>query len=343
MNKFHVIVGLIFVQLFFNQLFAGNIEIIVAFYNVEKLYDFTDDPKNEEDDAYTPEGDKKWTDKRYNKKIDQIAKVISSVNDKTQPCLIGLSEIENKKVLSDLVKNEKISVQNYKYIHENSNDEGGLDVALLYNPNQFKYVSHKKIIVKSEEVDFELRDILYVTGIILPVDTVHVFVNHWKSRKGKNTDDLRDNSAKTLKDEIKKIISNDKKAKIIIMGDFNDEPTDKSIYNILDANNKRKNTDKEDLYNLFYDMHNINNEGTFIKKDKWYMFDQIMVSQELIDEKSGLTTNFNGGKIFKPNWLLIDNSKADDLIPSKTYGGDTYLGGPSDHLPVYVIFEIKKK
>ncbi|MFC2137034.1 hypothetical protein ACFLTE_02560 [Bacteroidota bacterium] len=339
-NIYYVLIAIIF-QSFTLKVIADNDKVIIAFYNVEKLYDILDDIDNDNDDDYLPEGDKKWTEKRYLKKIDQLAKVISSIDEKNMPVIMGLSEIENKKVLDNIINNEKISSQKYKYIHEESQDEDGLDVALLYKTDQFRYINHKSIEINSSDIKVNSRDILYIKGIILPDDTVHVYVNHWKSRKGKDTKEIRESAAKNLKDEIENILAADKKAKIIVMGDFNDEPTDKSMYNILDANNKRKNTGKEELYNLFYDKHNVNDEGTYIRKDKWYMFDHIIVSQELVNEKKGLTTDFNGGKIFKPNWLLIDNPKADELIPSKTYGGDTYLGGISDHLPVYVIFQIK--
>ncbi len=312
----------------------------LVFYNVEKLYDIIDDPVTN-DDAYTPDGDKKWNEKRYNKKIEDLAKVIFSI-DNSLPDIIGLAEIENKKVLKDLIANPQIQPALYQIAHFDSPDPSGLDVALIYKKNSFKVISKKIFAVEfSFDPESEIRNILYLKGIALNNDTLHIFVNHWKSRKGNDDGKKRDHSAKIVENAIDSILDINKKSKIIVMGDFNDEPTDDSIFEKLNANNKRKNTGKSELYNLFYDMHNIKNEGTFSRKGKWYMFDQIMVSQELVDTKEGLYVEYDAGKIFKPEWLLVRNPKINEMVPDKTYGGDTYLGGISDHLPVYVILKMK--
>lgn len=316
-----------------------NAEIIVAFYNTEKFYDIIDNPDNEDDNEFTPEGVKKWDNKRYLKKVEMVAKALSSISENNPPAVLGLCEIENNTILDDIIKNEKLVPFNYKYIYKNTTND--LDIALIYRNDIFKALTYKKIPVNSNDPEIDLQSILYVKGIFLPSDTVFIFVNHWKSRKGANTNDLRQITAKTLKEQIEELFDKNENAKILVMGDFNDEPTDKSIFRNLEANNKRKNTDKDELYNFFYDINNLSPEGTIYRKDKWYLFDQIMVSQELVNEKKGLTAEYNSGSIFKQNWLLTDNSKADELIPKETYGGDTYIGGASDHLPVYVIMKRK--
>jgi len=227
--------------------------------------------------------------------------------------------------------------------HDESPDEEGLDVALLYKSDIFKYLYHKNINVESKENNLTaVRDILYVMGIINK-DTIHIFVNHWKSRADgqKKTEAARIYSAKILKKAINEIIDKNKKAKIIVMGDFNDEPTDKSIFKSLDATNRRKNESNDELYNPYYDLNNTTNEGTIYYNDKWQLFDQIMVSQGLIKSSKGLFFGYGKPNIFKADWLLTKDSKTGKLIPKQTFMNKNYYGGYSNHLPVYLIFDIK--
>jgi predicted extracellular nuclease len=165
-------------------------------------------------------------------------------------------------------------------------------------------------------------------------------VNHWKSRSGgtEKTERQRMFSAITLRRQLDQLLSRESDYKVIIMGDFNDEPSNKSIHDALHASNKRKNIGIGDQYNLFYDLHNIQDKGTYNYKGVWNMLDQIIVSYNLIDQKKGLSTGFDSGKILEEEWMFYVNEQYGDKRPSSTYGGPNYYGGPSDHLPIYVVF-----
>jgi len=344
MKSSKIITLLISSLLFMNLMTFGQKGFAVVFYNVNNLYDTINQP-DVADDEYTPASGKQWNTTKYNTKLNNIAKVISSVNAPGLPEIVGLAEVENKNILKDLVANPLLKSGNYQIVHEESPDRQGLDVAFLYKKGFFRYLSHKKIPIDPKlDSALYLRDILYVKGIVNKIDTLHIFINHWKSRKegSKKTESIRVFSAKVLEKQVDSLIKLNKKSKIIVMGDFNDEPTDKSLFKTLDGTNRRKNTTNSELYNLLYDKHNIGNEGTFYYKNQWFMFDQILISQGLLKTKHGLITDHDAGKIFKPEWLLIKNPKDNKVIPYATFAGSKYLGGFSDHLPVYFILKTKK-
>jgi endonuclease/exonuclease/phosphatase family metal-dependent hydrolase len=146
-------------------------------------------------------------------------------------------------------------------------------------------------------------------------------------------------AAVTLRKEVDNILNLENNARIIVMGDFNDEPTDKSIFQILNAANKRKNLHYRDLYNLMYDSHNANGEGSIAYKDSWQMFDQIIVSPSLFTKGTGYYLSFDDGKVFRTSQLLVTDPATGFSFPNRTYGGDTYYSGASDHLPVYIILK----
>jgi len=310
----------------------------VISYNVENLFDIIDDPATL-DDEFTPEGSKNWTFKRYQKKLTGLAKVLSSINKRELPEVIGLCEVENERVLKDLSNTGKLKRGDYGIIHHDSPDKRGIDVALLYRKDAFTPVEVRNLPIHFPRDTTRVRDILLVKGKTDHSGILYIFVNHWKSRSGgqKQTEQKRMYSAVVLRKAIDSILNFEPEAKIISMGDFNDEPTNASIYTILGAGNKRKNRGSRDLYNLMYDNHNLGDVGTYHYKGRWDMLDQIIISQSLLKDKKGYHTSFEGGKIFKEDWILYDNPKADALVPNKTYGGDIYFGGISDHLPVYVV------
>jgi len=313
---------------------------IIAFYNVENLFDIIDDPKTK-DDEFTPFGYKKWTKKRYKKKLTDLSWVLSNL-DNDLPALIGLCEVENKKVVEDLASTKNLQKGKYKVIHEESIDTRGIDVALMYRSDLFEYISHKEIpvIVITKEEKFRQREILYVKGKFKGNnDIFHIFVNHWKSRRGgiEETEFKRLASAKELKKQTDKILSENKNANIIIMGDFNDEPENRSLNKILFATNNTKTPKHNELYNLLYNK-SIKGKGTNSRNYKWFMLDNLIVSQSLIDGKDFYVEN-NEGNIFKNSKILYYNAKANFPVPNKTYGGKNYYGGYSDHLPVYFILK----
>jgi len=315
--------------------------LTVAFYNVENLFDTTDDPRFN-DDEYLPQGSKAWTNERYEKKINDLAHVLYSITPETPIEFIGLCEVENRDVLERLVQSPDLEPGHYDIVHKDGPDERGIDVAFLYNREIFEVESYRTLKVNFPRDTITTRDILYVKGNAKPDETFHFFVNHWKSRSGglQATENKRIFSAVILRKMVDSIISFDPGSHIVIMGDFNDEPTNISIHHFLQANNKRKNTGSRDLYNLYYDLHNLQDAGTYHFQGSWNMLDQIIVSQSLLNN-TGYSTTYDGGKIYKEDFLLYDNPKANARIPDKTYGGDTYFGGISDHLPIFVVFEWK--
>lgn len=314
----------------------------VAFYNVENLFDTEDDPATA-DDEFTPTGAKQWTRERYQQKISDIASVLGRMTPGPPPDVIGICEVENRKVLEDLAGTKPLRKWGYRIIHQNSPDRRGIDVALIYNPASLTDVSYRTIPVDYPRDTTRGRDILYVKGKA-GGEELHFFVNHWKSRSGsqKRTEQKRIYSAVLVRRAVDSIFNIEPNAKILIMGDFNDEPTNKSLQSILNASDKRKNLEPRDLFNLMYDAHNTADTGTYSYKGHWNMLDQIIVSPALLNDHSGWHVTPDGGKIFGDKEMLYYNEKADRLVPNKTYGGNMYFGGISDHLPVYTLLTRKK-
>ena len=301
------------------------------FYNIENLFDTYDDPLTQ-DDEFTPNGTKRWTDYRYQKKLRDLSKVIIASGEWSAPDIIGLCEIENFQVLLDLINKTPLKSFNYQIIHENSPDARGIDVAMLYRPQFIKKISHKTIRIGTGEA-WKTRDILASTLVLNTSDTIHFFVNHWPSRIGgkEKTEAKRVMVARTLRHQIDSIFSMNDRSKIVVMGDFNDEAGDKSLLEILDANPLTTYPADNLLYNLsFPDLKA--GLGTLVFKEinhTWFLFDQIIVSGSLI-KSAGFTVKNRKSTIFNQSWLLRDGR------PYLTYQGPIYKGGFSDHLPVFI-------
>ena len=313
---------------------------IVVSYNVENLFDTADAPLFD-DDAFTPEGSMKWTYDRYEKKLTDLARVILSIPERELPAVIGLAEVENRKVLEDLITTRGLRRGDYEIVHEESEDPRGIECALLYRPDLFTYRSHEIIPIEDPvDPDYRYRGILHVRGSGPDGSSLHLYINHWKSRRGgeDETERQRMFSAITLRRNLDMLLSRESGFRVIIMGDFNDEPTNRSITNGLSASNKRRNINLGDHYNLYYDLHNMEGEGSYYYQGSWTMLDQIIVSYNLLDQKRGLSTGFDGGKILKEEWMMGEHEKDGSSIPASTYRGEEYRGGPSDHLPLYVVF-----
>ncbi|MCK4992082.1 MAG: endonuclease, partial [Bacteroidales bacterium] len=312
----------------------------VVSYNVENLFDTINSPQFA-DDEFTPSGIKAWTYDRYKKKLNDLARVVLSIPGKKLPAVIGLSEIENRQVLEDLANQRGLRKGEYEIVHEDGQDPRGIECALLYRPDLFKYKSHEYVpIADPLDPDYLYRGILHVHGKGPDGSSLHIFVNHWKSRSGGELETERQRmfSAITLRKQMDLLMARESDFKVIVMGDFNDEPTNRSLTNGLSALNKRRNIQMGDYYNLFYDLHNIEGKGTYNYQGKWNMLDQIIVSYSLLDQERGLTTGYNRGVILKEEWMLYVSEKYGESLPSATYGGPEYYGGPSDHLPIFVEF-----
>ena len=312
--------------------------LTVMFYNVENLFDTEQDPDNEYSE-FSPESEKAWDMERYEKKLDDIAAVIKALGEDELPEIVGLCEVENKKVVEDLVRTKDLRRGDYGIVHYESPDFRGIDCALLYNMDEFRVISSKAIPVTFPFDSSETtRDILYVEGKTADNETLHLFVNHWSSRWGgeRETEPKRIYCAITLRKEVDRIMNADPEAKIIVMGDLNDEPTNRSVFEMLLANNKRKNADNRELFNLMYDGHNQRNEGSYNYRGSWNMIDHVIVSRTLITETQGWHCGYDDGRVFKADFMLYHDEKKQQHVPNRTYGGPNYYGGISDHLPVYV-------
>jgi len=319
--------------------------LLLMSYNVENLFDTIDDPHKIDND-FLPQGKKKWGTKQYNDKLNHLAKVIRSVDDKKLPDLLALIEIENQRVLEDLLRQKDLKKAHYKIIHHESPDRRGIDVALLYNAKKFILLDKNfyKVELKGDHY-FKTREILYAKGVFKATgDTLHIFVNHWPSRRGgqEKSEHKRFAAAQVLRNITDSLFLTDHNPKIMIMGDFNDEPLDKSLIDILEAKavDQVKNGK---LYNLSLDLQT-KNKGTYFywKIKKWNMLDQLIVSGAMINSEKGLLIkNYDTG-ILRHDFFLYENSEK-VMVPAKTYGGRKYYGGYSDHLPIYFYFYYKCK
>jgi predicted extracellular nuclease len=309
---------------------SGNLTFV--FYNTENLFDIINNQGNR-DGEFTPSGKNNWTQKRYQKKLEDISKVLSSINRQELPEIIGLSETENRDVLNDLVKTGALAKGNYRIVQYESPDYRGIDCALLFRPDEFKVTTSRAIPVKfANDPEFTTRDILYVKGKTGNGETWHIFVNHWPSRTGglQQTEGKRVAVAKILKQKTDSLQIADPKSNVVIMGDLNDEPTNASLLKILGAGNPEKGNTP--LVNLMFPLY-LQNKGSYFYRGSWDMLDNIIVSDKLLDD-NGFRCVERRGFVFREPWMEFKN-KDGTVSPYRTYSGRKYDGGISDHLPVY--------
>jgi predicted extracellular nuclease len=272
-----------------------------------------------------------------------LALVIGGYQQGNYADIVGLCEIENRKVLEDLIKQDSLKKGGYSIIHFDSPDRRGIDVALLYRKKMFKVIYSKAIPVEDiENKNFKTRDILYVKGINNSNDTLHIFVNHWSSRLGgqEESEGKRELCANALRHQIDSLFNRKFDSKIIIMGDLNDEPADESVSKNLKALPLSENIKNKELYNLCYKNFKEGVGSYYYWKEKdWNMIDNMIVSGTLINESNlgKVKLKTQDAQIFKPDWLLRAE-KDGTLSPFKTYTGK-YTAGYSDHLSIYVLLE----
>ena len=306
----------------------------VGFYNVENLFDTIDDPKTLDDD-YTPDGKKKWSNKRYVDKIKKLGSVISQLGNEQShytPAIVGLVEVENEKVVNDLAKSRYLKKHHYSFVHYDSPDNRGIDVALLYNKHFFELLGSESFPLYLKDGQGKrnyTRDVLVVYGN-LNGELVHVLVNHWPSRReGKEESEYkRVEAAKLVRTIVEAIQERHYDAKIIIMGDFNDDPTSKSV---------KKYLVKDDLYNPMERLLDRDRLGSLTYNSKWNLFDQIIITKNFLTKKQGKHT-FKHAEVFNKEWLKIFKGKLKGS-PFRTYIGPWYKGGFSDHFPVYLFLK----
>jgi hypothetical protein len=316
----------------------------VAFYNLENLYD-TLDTENVSDSEFTPEGEKKWNTKKYYEKLDNMADVISQLGVDVTPegaAILGVAEIENRMVLEDLAKTSKLKDRNYQIVHYDGPDRRGVDVALFYNPKYFKEESSRSITLTIEGKDnFKTRDQLLVTGYLMG-ERVHIMVAHWPSRRGgqKRSSPLREAAADLGRAIIDSIYTTEPNAKIIYMGDLNDDPNNVSVKKNLKTQAKLEKVEYPYLFNPMEELFN-KGIGTLAWQDSWNLFDQIIITPDLaVGDYSSL--RYYGVKVFNKPFVKQSSGKFQGY-PFRTYGGPTYLGGYSDHFAVYIYLVREKK
>lgn len=305
----------------------------IMFWNVENLFDVRDDSLTL-DDEFLPNGERSWNSSRYKLKINNIYKVFISAGDWNPPDLIGLCEVENKFVLIDIIKNSPFSFYNYRFIHHESPDRRGIDVALLYNPQTITILSDTAIPVQLPNASVT-RDILAVRIKIITGDTLSLFINHWPSKYGGAgfTEDLRAVAAENLSGEIQKIAEINPGEKIMVMGDFNDTPESNSIKILKTCRTQNSTNEAPILINLA-ENYSASIPGSYKFDGTWELIDQIFVSRNFIPENNLSCIKDGSFKVFSPSFLLEKDEKFGGMKPFRTYSGYKYSGGFSDHLPV---------
>ena len=310
----------VFSVLFFSHFIIAQKVERVAFYNVENLYDTINGPTNDEE--YLPQGKKLWNLKKYQEKITHINKVICELNT---PMIIGLCEIENKGVLQDIIKEGK-ALKNFQTVHHESPDARGIDASLIYDAKKLKVLDHGFIrFVLPEQSTPATRDIVWAQ-FKYKKESFYVMVNHWPSRRGgaEKSEPKRLKAAQNARRFIDSLLEIDTNTKIIFMGDLNDYPTNASVQSIMEKLDP-KITSTSNRFG-----------GTHCYKGEWNILDHICISKGW--NNGILKSSPEKGSILTLDYLL--STYKGNIVPFRTYGGSKYLGGYSDHLPVFIDLEI---
>ena len=345
MKTFFVLIFFVFISGY--RCTAQQDTLFVAQWNLENLFDNVDDP-DKLDEEFLSNGNKQWTDDRIEKKMYNLARIIRSMNNYNGPDLLGVCEVEHKYLLDTMIS-KYLGDKNLMSAALESPDERGIDNAVIYNSDILYLIEIKGHIVELGDGD-NTRLILQCTFKIQDLDTLYLFVNHWPSRRGgeKSSEIKRITTAITLKKQIDSIIKSNSSSKIIVLGDFNDEPNNISILESLGAapilcdsvdTIKFAKDFETELFNLSYKSWS-DGSGSFKYQDDFNMLDQIIVSKPLITG-SRLTYDCNSFEVYKPEMMITRSGKFKGA-PFPTFGGSRYLGGYSDHFPVCAKFNIER-
>ncbi len=306
------------------------------FYNVENLFDCTHDTlKN--DYEFLPDGPRVWTQARYYDKLTKIAKVIVAGGKEQVPDLVGLCEVENDSCLMDLAEHSPLREAGYRWVMTDSPDERGIDVALLYQRGSFKLLGGRSISIPRTQTKMRAtRDILHVIGQVLSGDTLDVFVCHMPSRAGGEdmTESYRLFTAQILRNAVDSVMNARSHPNVLVMGDFNDYPTSRSIAKVLGAGAPKDDVQARRLYNLMGGRK----DGTYRYRGEWGVFDHLIVSGHLLLGHDAMRTSYGQAQILRLPFLLEEDDRYGGDRPVRTYSGRKYQGGYSDHLPVCVDF-----
>jgi len=308
----------------------------VAFYNIENFFDTSHD-QGKDDQDFTPEGKLNWTKDRYDKKLKNITRVLGEIGRSEVPegpAFIGIAEVEKRSVLEDIVSQP--TTKKYRFVHYEGDDHRGIDCALLYDPGQYQVVNSKLfpyIQIKGEPY-LATRGFLYVDGR-LNNERVCVIVNHWPSRNSEEK--FRLQAASRVRAITDSVMRSDPKVKVVVMGDLNDDPMDRSLQ-VMRARKWMNKVKKREFYNPWWTVLEDKHIGTLTYKGKWNLFDQILISESLLFPRKGLA--YDHCWVFKPDYLLQKEERFRGT-PHRNYAGKRWLNGYSDHLPTIVYFKVK--
>lgn len=315
----------------------------VAFYNLENLFDIYDDPETH-DEEFTPEGVKQWNEVKYQKKLSNLERVLFDISaiQREYPIVIGVSEIENRSVLEDLVMQPKLRGANYRICHFDSPDARGVDCAFLYRADVFKLEGADNIKLVVEELpDFRTRDLVVMWGTI-DDEPFYFLVSHWPSRLGGKEASAfkREACAKQIREIKDSVLRENPATKVIVMGDFNDDATDSSIVETMGAKGKIKDLETGDFFNPFNQMLRAG-LGTLAYQDAWNLFDNICVTENLVNASNGEYHLVKGegmkywGNIFSRPYMIQQEGQYKGY-PLRTFVTNNFQNGFSDHFPVYI-------
>ncbi len=330
---------------------------VIGFYNVENLFDtYHDEGKN--DYEYLPDGANRWTDARYNRKLHNIATVIKAMaeENKSFHTILGLSEIENRHVLEDLVGQPEIADANYQIVHYDGPDRRGVDVALLYRPEQFKLIESKSIpfdfnspditfdLDRDAQRNFRTRDILMARGEIKG-EMFAFFVAHLPSRLGGKGGDLRSRGAQIIYENAARLMNEYPGIKIVVMGDMNDNPTDESMTVYLRGKESTADVGKQDFFSPFISMLK-DGYGSLAYRGEWNIYDIILANEALVSAPKGtlrivpIVKGKYYGRVFSQPFMVQQTGQYKGT-PFRTYSSGSYVGGYSDHYPTYIVISDK--
>ncbi len=313
---------------------------IIGFYNLENLYDTINNPEVD-DEEFLPNSARNYNTSIYLDKIERLSDVIAQMGTEITPdglAILGVAEIENDTVLTDLVNSAKLKNRKMKIVHYNSPDRRGVDVAMLYNPKYFRVLTSAPLFVQlpgGSKESFFTRDILYVKGI-LDGDTVHVYVNHWPSRSGGEERSIpaRAAAAGVARKHMDSLIAINPASKIVLMGDLNDDPVSPSLTKIIGSKGNIKDVKENEMFNPWVDMYK-KGIGTSPYQDAWGLFDQVVISGSWLNkEQPGY--HYSRQIIFNREFMVQKTGKYRGYS-KRTWDGTVYNYGYSDHFPVYVM------
>ncbi len=306
----------------------------IMFYNVENLFDTLDDALTQ-DDEFTPRNKKHWTQYRYIEKLRSLAQVVDSVGGGSWPLVVGMAEVENRRVLNDLTYKTLLAKGQYGIVHHDSPDERGIDVALLYRKDCIRILVEEFLRVEfPEDTTIKTRDVLYAKGLV-ETDTLHFFVCHFPSMRGgeKQSEWKRERAATLVRRKVDSLLNVNSDAAIIVMGDLNGR-ADTPAHKILCPQAENDNYFSGELYNPGYYLLKTS-YGSYRYHGQWQTIDHIIVSGNLLNGQSVLRVTPKT-EIYSADFLLEEDKKHFGFKPFSTYKGPRYTGGFSDHLPVYI-------